>query len=400
MEYPLDLEIDVTLSERLNNYFSYDNLEKIARESRFVERSTSRLTGQNFLMLNIFNEENGKESSLTTMCDYLEEHFSIQMTKQSLDERYNTYSVKFMKMCYETLISQVLQSYTTEKSTTRPLIFSQIELTDATSFKIPDHLSVFYKGGGNVEASIKIHHRYNLLQGERAATKIVSGNENDALYLEDINTQIAEGCLYLKDLGYYKLGHLKKIDTAKGYFLSRFRSLTNCFIKREGEFHSISIQELSKQKEHTEIYLGKGKEKVKVRMVIEPMPEETIEKRLIRAKTASKKQYAQIQDETLFLCYYNVYITNIESQHLPLEWIRFFYALRWQIELIFKAWKSLFEIDEVKKMSIFRFECYIYGRLMAIFLSEKVQNLFKDYLWEDQELEISNYKSFSILKKT
>jgi hypothetical protein len=84
MEYPLDLEIDVTLSERLNNYFSYDNLEKIARESRFIERSTSHLTSQNFLMLNIFKEENGKESSLTTMCDYLEEHFSIQMTKQSL----------------------------------------------------------------------------------------------------------------------------------------------------------------------------------------------------------------------------------------------------------------------------------------------------------------------------
>jgi hypothetical protein len=77
MEYPLDLEIDVTLSERLNNYFSYDNLEKIARESRFVERSTSRLTGQNFLMLNIFNEENGKESSLTTMCDYLEVRWFI-----------------------------------------------------------------------------------------------------------------------------------------------------------------------------------------------------------------------------------------------------------------------------------------------------------------------------------
>ena len=76
------------------------------------------------------------------------------------------------------------------------------------------------------------------------------------------------------------------------------------------------------------------------------------------------------------------------------------YALRWQIELIFKIWKSVFDIDKVKQMNIFRFECYLYGRLMAILLSEKIKNLYRDYLWDVEEIEISEYKCAKILKKT
>ncbi len=364
MEYPIDLGTDEDLAKQLEAFFSKDSLEKLARQTRFVERSTSRLTGQNFLMLNVFNQENGKKSSLSDLCDILEDDFGIQMTKQSLDERYNTFAVKFIQACYEQLLCRVMRSAMGEK--VQAPLFTKIELTDATSFKIPEHLSVFYPGGGGVKSSIKIHHRYDLLQGESTATKIVSGNENDVLYLKDIDARLEKGCLYIKDLGYSKLSHFKKIDAAGSYFLSRFKSLTNCYIKKEGAFVEVSIRDLVKQKEHEEIYLGK--EKLKVRMVIDTMPEETIAKRLAKVKRTASTNHSEVQDETLFLCYYNVYITNIKSEQLPIAWIRIFYALRWQIELIFKAWKSLFEIDEIKKMSIFRFECYIYGRLMAILL--------------------------------
>ena len=106
MDYPIDLVKDGELAARLSTYFSSEHLETIARNSRFVERSTSRLTGQNFLMLNVFNKENGKDRSLTSQCDYLEEHFSLKMSKQGLDERYNTYAVKFMQSCYEHLTAR------------------------------------------------------------------------------------------------------------------------------------------------------------------------------------------------------------------------------------------------------------------------------------------------------
>jgi hypothetical protein len=399
MDYPLDLVKDEELAIRLSTYFSAEHLETIARSTRFVERSTSRLTGQNFLMLNVFDKENGKERSLTSQCDYLEEHFSLQMTKQGLDERYNTYAVKFMQSCYEHLLSEVLQDYSIEKNLVIPTVFKSIELADATSFKIPDFLETFYKGGGGVKASIKLQHRYNLLKGESISTKIVSGNENDKLFLPDLDPFIEQDCLYIKDLGYFKLGHLDKIACAKGYFLSRYKALTNCFIKENDKFVEVSLQDLVKQREHEAIYLGKDA-KLQVRMIIEPASAESTVKRLAKVKKSATTHHKQIQDDTLFLCYYNIYMTNIKAEDLSIEWIHLVYALRWQIELLFKIWKSLFEIDEIKKMSIFRFECYIYGRLIAILLTQKVENLFKEHVWEEDEVELSDYKCLAILKKT
>ena len=149
--------------------------------------------------------------------------------------------------------------------------------------------------------------------------------------------------MYLKDLGYYNLGHLRKISQAGCYFLSRYRNGTNCYIKdADGQFKEVFISDL--------------------------VPEYDI--------------------------------TNADESMLPYTKIRLIYALRWQIELIFKIWKSVFNIDkEVKKMNIFRFECYLYGRLMAILLSEKIQNLYRDYLWEEEQLEISEFKCAKIIKK-
>jgi hypothetical protein len=399
MEYPIDLLKDEELATRLSTYFSPEHLETIARSSRFVERSTSRLTGQNFLMLNVFDKENGKERSLTSQCDYLEDHFSLKMTKQGLDERYNTYAVKFMQSCYEHLLSDVLQDYSIEKALVIPTIFKSIELADATSFKIPDFLETFYKGGGGVKASIKLQHRYNLLKGESISTKIVSGNENDKLFLPDLDPFIEKDCLYIKDLGYFKLGHLDKIACAGGYFLSRYKALMTCFVKENDKFVRVYLEDLVKQREHPTLYLGGDKSKLKVRMIIEPASAESTAKRLAKVKKSASTHHTQVQDETLFLCYYNIYITNIEAADLSIEWIHLVYALRWQIELLFKIWKSLFEIDEIKKMSIFRFECYIYGRLIAILLTQKVENLFKERVWEEEEVELSDYKCIAILKK-
>ncbi|WP_373551306.1 IS4 family transposase [Haliscomenobacter sp.] len=407
MDYPNSIETEKELAIRLHQFFTSDRIENLAREAKFIERSTSRLTGQMFLQMNIFNTSSGDERSLNDQCEYLEETYGIELKKQSLDERYNTYAVSFMKQCYERLLVEVLQPYVEPFNATNSEnanFFNSIELIDATTFDLSSALTVFYKGGGNVSSSVKLHHRYELLRGETLDIKIVSGHENDACYLQDLNHQLTAGCLYMKDLGYVNLEHFERIDQEKGYFLSRFRSSINCYIKNKaGHYEEIQMVDLvpawGQDKDIPCIYIGK--KKLKVRMIIQSLPEELIEKRkkkVIRNnKTHGSKTF---HENTLLLCHYNVYITNADVSLLPRDKIRFLYALRWQIELIFKIWKSVFDIDKVKQMNIFRFECYLYGRLMAILLSEKIQNLYRDYLWEVEEIEISEYKCAKILKKT
>ena len=402
-----NLEIAQELGTRLAEFFTTEHIDGIAKSTSFIMRESSRLRGLMFLQLNMFSLLSQEEKSLTDQCDYLEDTFGLSISKQSLDERYNTYAVAFMKASYEAMLKEVLQPYITpleQKANEKELPFKGIELADSTVFDIGAQLQVFYKGGGQSTSAIKIQQRYDLLRGETLGFKITSGNESDVNYTQDLNKSLIADWLYIKDLGYYKASHFVEISKSGAYFLSRYKGGTNLYIKDENnqykKVHMIDlVPKYGEKKEIPVIYVGQNK--LKVRMIIDSVPEEYIEQRKAKVIKKNKNNYRiKLHPDALLLCSFNVFITNAGESILPFDKIRLLYALRWQIELIFKIWKSIFSIDkDVKKMNIFRFECYLYGRLMAILLSEKIQNLYRDYLWEEEQLEISEYKCAKIIKK-
>ena len=57
------------------------------------------------------------------------------------------------------------------------------------------------------------------------------------------------------------------------------------------------------------------------------------------------------------------------------ERIHDLYSLRRQVEILFKTWKSLFQIDRCKEIKLERLECHFYGQLIAIlFCSSTFRN--------------------------
>ena len=55
-----------------------------------------------------------------------------------------------------------------------------------------------------------------------------------------------------------------------------------------------------------------------------------------------------------------------------MEAIGTIYRLRWQMELTFKHWKSLFQIDVLKGTRPERIRCLIYGRLIVILVVQRL----------------------------
>ena len=100
------------------------------------------------------------------------------------------------------------------------------------------------------------------------------------------------------------------------------------------------------------------------------------------------------------MCYYNVFITNVPVEKLATKQIRLVYSLRWQVEVMFKLWKSHYNIDKVKKMSIFRFECHIYAQLIITLLDFCLQQAMESILLEELEEELSPIKATKLIKKT
>lgn len=75
-----------------------------------------------------------------------------------------------------------------------------------------------------------------------------------------------------------------------------------------------------------------------------------------------------MKDKSKRLIDMNVYITNTSLEEVPTNFVYALYSLRWQIEVLFKMWKSFFEIDEYKNNKREHLEYHLYGQLVGILL--------------------------------
>jgi hypothetical protein len=390
-----------------SSFFSGERVEELAKKTRFLERSTSRLTGKNFLELNVCDFGETGSMSLTEKCDYLHENQAITISKQGLDERYNTHAVSFMKSCFKELFTSYCSSFINVENIDSS--FSSIKVTDSTSFQLPADLASFYvsNGGSTSGSSIKIHHSYDLLKGQSLDFYITDGKENDVNYWKKETLSIEENELHLCDLGYYQLSRLENIASKKAFFISRYKTGTCIYQKdKEGNYIQLDLSKLlsSKEGDIEEVYIGKNK-KLPIRLIIQPLNEETKQKRLKKLKqtvanTSKKRSTWQTSELKKLLCGYNIFITNVDKTRLESKQVQLLYTLRWQIELIFRIWKSVLHIDKIGKMNIFRFECYLYGKLMALLLSSQLQAQVKKTAQEEgKHAEFSEWKVAKYVKK-
>ncbi|PGE83584.1 IS4 family transposase, partial [Bacillus pseudomycoides] len=92
------------------------------------------------------------------------------------------------------------------------------------------------------------------------------------------------------------------------------------------------------------------------------------------------------------------YVTNTTWEIVPMEQIHDFYSLRWQIEIIFKTWKSLFQIHHWKNIKQERLECHVYGKLIAIFLCSSTMFKMRQLILQKKKQELSEYKAIGMIQ--
>lgn len=405
--------ISESISDKIKNIISINRINEIAKGTKFIQRNSDKITAENFFALNVFYEKKICVDSLSDLCNSLSENDNIEISSQSLDERFNSKSVKFLKTVFE----EILTSKTDEAklNTSFATNFKRITITDSTGFQLPNEYEEMFKGysGSATKSAIKIQLTNDLITGNILSLDISDGRKSDCNHLPFLENITKKDDLAIKDLGYYSFKHFKTIEKMDSYYLSRLKLNTSLYyknptpekfkdgrIKKTSEYIKIDLlEEVAKLKENESkelsVYIGgEGNTKIKTRVIIYKLPESLVaQKRMNQIKMENKKRI-KVSEKLKILNSVNIFITNVDSTIISKDFIYLIYSLRWQIELMFKIWKSICCIDKIKKVKLDRFLCHLYGSLISILLSTQIVFDIRNAVYKINKKEISEFKAF------
>jgi hypothetical protein len=358
----------------------------LAQKAGFVKRS-SRLTAEAFMQLLLYCSSLQESSSLAFMASVLEDS-GIPIRKQSLDERFNSSAVDFVKAVLREFVEENLPELNSCPGDFGKA-YNYIRIKDSTKFKVPDNMQEHFKGCGGSEAGMSIQYEYDLKTGKILDLRVYSGDRNDLTDTSESCKNIQAGDLVIRDLGYYNIEVFEHFKQEKAFFPSKLKSNTNVYDMNGKKicFKTIYREMCEKNPDcmQLDVYIGKEKQ-MPVRMILYPVDEQTYQKRIRDREKEARKRGEKVSEETRTRYHPSIFITNTTEEILPADKIYLIYKLRWQIELMFKSWKSTFCIHETRKMKEDRYLCLLHARLLLIVINTQI-------VWRMQgEMDIRNRK--------
>lgn len=291
------------------------------------------------------------------------------VTPQAIDQRFTPQAAAHLKACLEAAVARILPA---EEVVATQLFdrFSEVCVQDSTTIRLPDEFASQYRGCGGsapaaANAAVKFQVRFELKRGGLCGFRIEPGRAADVA--TPLQTEaIVAGSLHLRDLGYFDLSVFRTIASEQAYFLSRLHQPIVVF-DEAGEHCELAKWLDRRHRPVVEATVTVGlADRMPCRMIAVRVP------RLVRRRRwkelrrqGSKKGYTP-SPERIALCGWNVYITNLPPTLLTAEEAMALIRIRWQIELLFKQWKSVGRLDESRSRRPDRILGELFAKMLAL----------------------------------
>ena len=347
--------------------------DEVARQTQCVKRKR-KLTGSacvQTLVLGWLENPVASYQQLTETAASL----GIHVSRQALEQRLTCETAEMLKLTLEAAIPEMLEVATPRQ--VLPLLeeFRGVFVQDSTYIRLPDELHETWKAPPKKDhphkAGLKLHLCFDVLTGGFQHFHLTDAMTADASAAKAADP-LPRGSLRLADLAYFSLNELQKLTENGIYWVSRLKA--NTYLADEtGE--RLDLQSLLKTEENTyirkPIRIGKTKQ-LPAYLIAERLSELETQKRRRSIRYRAKRK-AQTPSKTLLrLAGYNLYITNITADRLTPKQISVIAGIRWQVELIFKSFKSLSKLNISRSQKPYRILSEIYAKLIAILIEHTV----------------------------
>jgi hypothetical protein len=402
-------------AKELRKYFSRDELDKIARGEKFIQRK-GLIEAWQMLNLCCFDGVNIANDTLVKLSSRLSINGGKIVSSQAIDQRFNERCVVFLKSIFESLLKGKI-SQQVGIPTNLDSKFNKIRILDATAFQLPEIYKTRYPGSGGSAntAGLKIQLEYELKSGEILNVQEGPGSDSDNTFGTKIRSSIGKDELILRDLGYFSIEEFEAIDNSEAFYISRLKPniavyvendnvqyYKNGLVKKSSIFKRINLKEImstmepGKMSDLGDVLIGRDS-KYKTRLVLYRLTEKQLLERTKKTLQTAKKKGIQKSANTMDLLEISMYITNIPSEMLDLQKIYKMYSLRWQVEIIFKVWKSIYHVNKLKRVKIERFQCQLYGKLILMLISSTIMFKVRKVLLVRKGREASEIKLAQIV---
>jgi hypothetical protein len=322
-----DTKLDAkSIASALQEALGAEELKQLARQCRF-QRRERKLTALELLVACISTLGSGEAQWIA---DIVRTFNKITGKNVQYKPFYNQLAKKefpeFLLLVLERLVKKLTMQMIRSQIPGKLSIFSDILIHDGTSFALKDTLARCWPGRftTNSPAAVELHVTMSLLDDSPIGIMLAPDKDSERLYLPETSELVHR--LLLADRGYQGRDYFAELQSAGGYYVIRgTKNIRPMIVKASGSD--------GRRLAHLE-----GK---KLKWSI--LPQETVDLNISWGKGASTYRgrliaiYKRGQRNKKTFTYLH---TNLSPENFSFEEVGALYRLRWQIELLFKEWKS------------------------------------------------------------
>lgn len=246
--------------------------------------------------------------------------------------------------------------------------FRGVYLLDSTTIPLPAALAAVWRGcGGTAEAgraAFKVQVRWELTSGTLDGVSWSEGRAADAKAAL-ASSALPAGALRIADLGYFDLSVLARYSQDGVFWMTRVASGTRVIVAARQWELGAYLEHVGTDRVDAEVRLG-AEDRLPCRLVAVRVPDPVAARRRQQVRRKAGKSGHRLSANRLALCAWTVVATNIPVVQATLDEVLILLRVRWQLELLFKSWKSSgVGLGESSSNQAWRVLCEVYAKLLG-----------------------------------
>ncbi len=376
-----------SLAESFEQFLTESEIDGIAAETGFLRRKR-KATPFRFVTCLVFGLAAEGRRTLAGLRRFFAAVTGETITSAAFQKRFNDAAAAMFRTIFDRLFTRLRD--TSGRALPRKLrMFKDVIAVDSTVFALHDRLARHFRGfrSEGTRAMARVTTALSLREHAPSQIEISSGRRSETRCFRIVKA--LAGRLVVMDLGFFSFDRFAALARVGAFFLSRLKDGVNPEIlsvrmglggRRSpagGKFRSVRFKDPFVD---LDARFGSGEHTFDARVIGE-WNEETGE--------------------------YHWYLTNIAPEAFGPRDVAEIYRLRWQVELLYKEWKSLFRLDEIPSGKKATVQCLILATLIAHLLVKLMARLllgrapwqYSPRKWAQYVLQFANRIAAAVLAR-